>query len=193
MNKVYNEIRMIKLCARLNLNYNRLINEIYKEGLFKIIKRTSPIVFAEDIFNSCENKNEVLKKFFPLKYASLEGNFKTKRFWYNMNDEKLHWAVYNNEEDIRHFKLKTSNFEDRIPEELAAWKVKIKKEIDSLCGYWIYKDADTFIITDQSNYNGKPRVIAQWRDNYFYMNKNNFATLDELKTMHCVLEEKFCY
>ena len=164
MRKVFNEVRVNDLFKKFNALYyfKDISTEDIKSGnVFKKLRGRSDIEYTSVIYHFAnpEERKIIEEKFFPTKFASLNGNYTTGNFYFYNRDSKIHWVV-DTPEGERHFKLKTDNFTDRIPDLVKKGKLNLKKEIDSLYGYWLIETNDGFFITDlNKDKNGYRKLI----------------------------------
>lgn len=193
MKKVFNINEIDKLINELSAYYNLNEYNFYNKNALKFLKDFIKTNHAIDDINeilSEEDFNNLIKKFFPLKFASLEGtDFKTKRVYYSDEDLKVHWVVITNN-DERHFKLKTNEICSRIEEYVIPWFNKIKVRIDKLYGYWFERTDDCWFITDMNkNKDGSYRIVAM-NKNSLEMDKqsNSFGIIRGIADLHIIEE-----
>lgn len=169
MRRVFNLDKIVEFFQYLeNISLYRM--DFYKEDIItkkiwkKLINIIDSIESAKAVFlsiNDREKQEEMIKRFFPMKYESLKNDitennlsFKTTHFFYHPLDGKIHWGViqYNsNDEPVneREFKLKTDLFLDRTVEERKNLKDIIKKKLEKLYGYnYVELGAGKWGITD---------------------------------------------
>ena len=132
---------------------------------------------------SKEEFNNLIKKFFPLKFASLNGiEFKTAMLFYSDEDKKVHWIIKSNNSE-RHFKIKTNEIYSRIEEYIIPWFNKIKKEMDKLYGYWIEETNAGWFITDMNkNKDGSYKIIVT-SENLKVVN-NSFGNIEKMEDLY---------
>ena len=189
MRKVFNEVRVNNLFKKFNSLYyfkDISIEDIRNGNVFKKLRKRSDIEYTSVIYHfaNSEERKTIEEKFFPTKFASLNEQYTTENFYYWNIDSKIHWVV-DTPEGERHFKLKTDNFTDRIPELVKKGKLNLKKEIDSLYGYWLIETENGFFITDlNKDKNGYRKLIEESETNdliHTIFNKNSFANIIEYK------------
>lgn len=199
MEKVFNEVRVNNLFKKFNsLYYFKDIStdDIKNGNVFKKLKKRNDIEYTSVIYHfaNSEERKIIEEKFFPTKFASLSGNYTTENFYFSYRDSKIHWVVDTSEGE-RHFKLKTDNFSDRIPELVKKGKLSLKKEIDSLYGYWLIETNDGFFITDlNKDKNGYRKLIEDFETNdliHTIFNKNSFADIAEYNKIRNFLIGQF--
>ena len=186
MKKVFNINEVNKLINKLSSYYTLNEYDVYNKDAVKFIKRFIKLNHAINDINKIlteKDFNDLIKKFFPLKFASLEGlNFRTKKICYLYEDEKVHWIVYVDDKE-RHFKLKTNDIYSRIESYINPWFDKIKKEIDKLYGYWFEQNSEGWFITDMNkNKDGSYRVVAEGHGNF--ISSKSFGSIESLEDLH---------
>lgn len=198
MRKVFNDIRVNELFKKFNsLYYFKDISadDIKNGNVFKKLRKRSDIEYTSVIYHfaNFEERKTIEEKFFPTKFASLNGQYTTENFYYWNIDSKIHWIV-DTPDGERRFKLKTDSFTDRIPDLVNKGKLSLKKEIDSLYGYWLIETENGFFITDlNKDKNGYKKLIEETESNsaevklientliHTAFHKNGFANMDEYK------------
>jgi hypothetical protein len=187
MRKVFNEVRVNNLFKKFNSLYyfkDISIEDIRNGNVFKKLRKRSDIEYTSVIYHfaNSEERKTIEEKFFPTKFASLNEQYTTENFYYWNIDSKIHWIV-DTPDGERHFKLKTDNFTDRIPDLVNKGKLNLKKEIDSLYGYWLIETENGFFITDlNKDKNGYRKLIEDSESNdliHTIFNKNSFADIAE--------------
>ena len=168
MNEVYNLNKISQIAKNISFeDFNFSETDIINKVLYKKLKSLlNSINSIKLIYHLTENKNEFIKKYFPIKYAdvSSRGSFFTKHFYYRASEGKIVWVVDHNGEE-RIFKIKTEDWRTRISDEINQILSKVRKQLDSVYGYYIEGSLDDYFITDKNFINGKYKVICS-KHNY---------------------------
>ena len=181
MNEVYNLNKISQIAKNISFeDFNFSETDIINKVLYKKLKSLfNSINSIKLIYHLTENKNEFIKKYFPIKYAdvSSRGSFFTKHFYYRASEGKIVWVVDHNGEE-RIFKIKTEDWRTRISDEINQILSKVRKQLDSVYGYYIEGSLDDYFITDKNFINGKYKVICS-KHNY---KDNKFISYNEWET-----------
>lgn len=187
MKKVFNINKVDELIINLQPYYFLSEENVYKGQAIKILRdfiKTNHAITNINTILSDEDFNNLIKKFFPLKYASLEGtDFKTKSIYYSNEDLKIHWIIVINGEK-RHFKLKTNEIYSRLEGYVVPWFNNFKKEMDRLYGYWLEQTDDYWFVTDMNkNKNDSYRILATNNNNLSIKN-SSFGSIRNIEDLH---------
>lgn len=170
MKKAFNRPKVEGFCSKLALlaNVACFPEFIYHKEFWKKFD-LNKIENIGIVFLYTDNKKDLFKLFFPSRNEELtnNGHFEITQFYYSKEDSKIHAIIKQNNES-RHFKLKTDNYLDRenMPQILKQVKLKLKKELDSFYGYWkVENPYFNNYITDGNLHNGLYKKVDNC-DNY---------------------------
>jgi len=182
MRRVFNKTKIdefFRYLENISLFKDFYIEDVITKNIWKkLIKLIDSIESAKAVFlslNDREKQEEMIKRFFPIKYESLKNDFiennlsfKTTHFFYYPIDGKIHWGViqYNSNGspvNEREFKLKTDLFLDRTVEERKNLKDIIKKRLEKLYGYsYVELGNNQWGITDgNKNKDGSMKMLVK--------------------------------
>ena len=186
MTKVFNIDKVDRLIIKIQPYYFLSEVDIFNKNAIKVLKKHIKSNYAINNINTILSKeefNNLVKKFFPLKFASLNGiEFKTAMLFYSDEDKKVHWIIKSNNSE-RHFKIKTNEIYSRIEEYIIPWFNKIKKEMDKLYGYWIEETNAGWFITDMNkNKDGSYKIIVT-SENLKVVN-NSFGNIEKMEDLY---------
>lgn len=184
MRKIFNKKRVSLINERLYSSFGT--NPLRCSGTELALnfswRKTDNILFAETAYKLSENKEEMIKKFFPVKYSQLENDgrpFTTLRFYYESDIEKLRWVVQVEDVGKKVYLLRTTAFDERVPVEAEKARKEIKETISKLYGFWLVHDEEETYITDMSHSKGGYRKILSIRNNSPRFYSHAFCTPEE--------------